>query len=191
MKCTPNLRISSLFTLTVALALIHSEPAFALRESGFEVAGVEFRLVAIEPGSFIMDSNSHDGDERPAHKVNIDYSFDIGKTEVIVAQFRAFVKATGYEKKGWTPDRRCFDHMGTAENRPCQNPGFEQTNNHPIARVDYNDARAFCTWLSQQTGRLFLQSPWLLRSYIRMRTPLGCRIHFNNGFRIAMSIDEH
>jgi formylglycine-generating enzyme required for sulfatase activity len=155
MKYTPYLRISSLIIFTAALAFIHPDPAFALQESAFEVAGVEFQLVAIEPGSFIMGSRSHDGDERPAHKVNIDYSFDIGKTEVTVAHFRAFVEATGYEKKGWTWDRRCSDHMGTVENRPCQNPGFEQTDNHPIVRVDYNDAKAFCTWLSQQTGRQF------------------------------------
>ena len=38
-------------------------------------------------------------------------------------------------------------------------------------------------------GGSFLNPPWLLRSYIRMRTNLGCRVHFNNGFRLAMSFD--
>ena len=155
MKCIPNLRISRLIIFTATLVFIRPALAFALQESGFEIAGTEFRLITIPPGSFIMGSNSHDGDERPAHKVIIDYSFDIGKTEVTIAQFRAFVEAAGYEKQGWTWDRRCSDHIGPVENRPCDNPGFEQTESHPIVRVDYNDAKAFCEWLSQQTGQFF------------------------------------
>jgi len=154
-KFIPTLRIGSLIILAIALAFIRPAPAFTSRESSIEIAGAEFQLVAIEPGSFIMGSNSHDGDERPAHKVIIDYSFDIGKTEVTVAQFRAFVEAAGYEKKGWTWSHRCSDHMGSVENRPCENPGFEQTDSHPIARADYNDAKAFCEWLSEQTGQNF------------------------------------
>jgi len=141
--------------LAVALTLIHSTAAWALPESGFEIAGTEFRLVTIPPGTFIMGSNSADGDERPARKVKIDYGFEIGKTEVTVAQFRAFVEATGYEKQGWAWDQRCSDHIGTVENRPCQNPRFEQTEDHPVARVTYYDAEAFCKWLSEQTGRPF------------------------------------
>ena len=155
MKFIPTLRIGSLIIFAVAFALIHPTLAWALPESGFEIAGVEFQLVAIEPGSFIMGSNSHDGDERSAHKVIIDYSFDIGKTEVTVAQFRAFVEAADYEKQGWTWARRCSDHIGLVEKKPCENPGFEQTESHPIACVDYNDAKAFCKWLSQQTGQNF------------------------------------
>jgi formylglycine-generating enzyme required for sulfatase activity len=155
MDCIKNLRNFCLIIFAAALGFIRPTLTFALQEPRFEVAGTEFQLVTIQPGTFIMGSNSHDGDERPAHKVTIDYSFDIGKTEVTVAQFRAFVKAAGYEKQGWTWDRRCSDHMGPAENRPCQKPGFEQTDNYPIVRVDYYDAKAFCEWLSQQTGQLF------------------------------------
>jgi formylglycine-generating enzyme required for sulfatase activity len=155
MKCTPNLRICHLIIFTATLVFIRPDLAFALQESSFEIAGVEFQLVAIPTGSFLMGSNSHDGDERPAHKVNIDYSFDIGKTEVTVAQFRAFVEAIGYEKNGWKWDNPCTGHIGPVENRPCQNTGFELTENHPIVCVDYNDAKVFCKWLSEQTGQFF------------------------------------
>jgi len=154
-ECTPSSRANHLIVFTVALAFIHPALAWALQESSIEIAGAEFQLVTISPGTFNMGSNSGDGDERPVHKVTINYSFDIGKTEVTVAQFRAFVDATGYEKQGWTWGRRCTDHMGSVQNRPCENPGFEQTESHPIARVSYNDAKIFCKWLSQQTGQLF------------------------------------
>jgi len=154
-ECISYSKAGRLIILTIAIAFIRPAPAFALRESRIDIAGVEFQLVTIPPGTFIMGSDLADGDERPAHKVTINYSFDIGKTEVTVAQFRAFVEATGYEKQGWTWGRRCSDHMGTVENRPCENPRFEQTESHPIARVTYYDAKAFCKWLSQQTGQNF------------------------------------
>jgi formylglycine-generating enzyme required for sulfatase activity len=154
-KCLPNLRIGRIIILIATLVVIRPAMTFAQHESGFEIAGEDFQLVTIQPGTFIMGSDTHDGDERPAHKVIIDYSFDIGKTEVTVAQFRVFVEAAGYEKQGWTWDRHCSDHMGSAENRPCQKPGFEQTDNYPIVRVDFNDAKAFCEWLSKQTGQNF------------------------------------
>ena len=97
-KCTPNLKFNNFIIFTVAIVLNSYTPVYALQESSFEITGAEFQLIAIPPGSFIMGSNSHDGDERPAHKVTIDYSFEIGKTEVTVAQFRAFVKASGYTR---------------------------------------------------------------------------------------------
>ncbi len=155
MKCTPNLRICRLIIFTVTFILIRPDLVFALHESSFEIAGVEFQLVSIPPGSFIMGSNSHDGDERPARKVNVDYSFEMGKTEVTQAQFRTFVEATDYQADGWAWDHRCTDHIGLVENRPCKNPKFETTDSHPIVRVDYNDAIAFCEWLSEQTGNNF------------------------------------
>jgi len=87
MNCSPNLRISRLIIFTAALVIIRPDQAFSLQESGFEIAYVEFQLVSIPASSFIMGSNSYDGDERPAHKVVIDYSFDVGKTEVTAEQF--------------------------------------------------------------------------------------------------------
>ncbi|MBN2130589.1 MAG: formylglycine-generating enzyme family protein, partial [Sedimentisphaerales bacterium] len=36
-------------------------------------------------------------------------------------------------------------------------------------------------------GGSFASPPWLCRSYIRMKTPMGQMVHYNNGFRLAMS----
>ena len=38
-------------------------------------------------------------------------------------------------------------------------------------------------------GGSFASPPWLCRSYIRMKTPMGQMVHYNNGFRLAMSAD--
>ena len=61
------------------------------------IRGVTFEFVRIPSGEFLMGSQTGDSDEKPVHRVRIHESFDMGKTEVTVRQFRAFVQATGYE----------------------------------------------------------------------------------------------
>ncbi|MHC4642307.1 MAG: formylglycine-generating enzyme family protein, partial [Planctomycetota bacterium] len=135
------------------LALILPAPARAMKESRIKISETEFQLVTIPPGTFTMGSDSGDGDERPAHKVTVDYSFDIGKTEVTVGQFRAFVADTVYkttaEKHGGSWLYPCPDQMGGSRKLIWKNPGFEQTENHPAVTISYYDAKAFCKWLSE------------------------------------------
>ena len=85
-ECRPSSRANHLIVLTVALTFIHPALAWALKESSIEIAGTEFQFVTIPPGTFDRGSDSGDGDEKPVNKVTIEYSFDIGKTEVTVCQ---------------------------------------------------------------------------------------------------------
>jgi len=39
-------------------------------------------------------------------------------------------------------------------------------------------------------GGSFGNPAWLCRSYIRMRTPLGCMVHYNNGLRLACAVNQ-
>ena len=52
-------------------------------------------MVWIEGGSFLMGSEDFYPEERPVHEVSID-GFWIDEHQVTVAEFRRFVKATGY-----------------------------------------------------------------------------------------------
>src|SRR2546423_2964458 len=49
----------------------------------------------VPAGSFVMGSDEHYPEERPAHEVQVD-AFTIDEHPVTNAEFRRFVKATGY-----------------------------------------------------------------------------------------------
>jgi formylglycine-generating enzyme required for sulfatase activity len=132
---------------------------------------IGMKLVLIPAGEFLMGSpdGDGDGDEHPQHRVRITRPFYLGATEVTRGQFRRFVDEAGYrtaaEKDGkggnvWN------EAAGKFELDPkCtwQNPGFEQTDEHPVVIVSWNDAVAFCVWLSGKEGvryRLPTEAEW-------------------------------
>ena len=86
----------------------------------------------------------------PAHAVTLP-GFWLGRTEVTVGQYRDFVAATGHATEagcfGWTGDG--FGEVGGS----WQDPGFAQTDDHPVVCVTWSDALAYVDWLSVRTGR--------------------------------------
>ena len=110
--------------------------------------------------------------ETPAHRVILSKPFHIATTEVTVGQFRAFVTATGYqtdaEKNGGAlgcfPDEKNYvDRFHKSPEISWKSPGFEQSEDHPVVAVSWNDAQAFCRWLSQSEGaryRLPSEAEW-------------------------------
>jgi len=143
----------------LSLTLVFPAFASAPRQYTIEVDGLELQLVTLPPGSFMMGSESGGGDEKPVHKVTIDYSFDIGRTEVTVGQFKEFAEATGHktdaELHAGAWHCPCPDRLGYARGRNWHDPGFDQTDEYPVVCVSYNDAKAFCEWLSEQSGQYF------------------------------------
>ena len=120
-------------------------------------------LVAVPTGSFIMGAEEAESKrlnlpeywgvrERPKHRVVIDRAFAIGQSEVTRAGFAAFVRASGY-----APAKGCWHFVGTEwewdEKRSWENPGFAQGDDHPVTCLNWHDATAYVTWLSQTTGK--------------------------------------
>ena len=68
----------------------------------------------------------------PATKVGLT-GFWMGRTEVTVAQFRAFVKATGYQTEAEV----------AADPRTWRDPGFKQGPDHPVVAVSFADVQAY------------------------------------------------
>jgi len=92
-------------------------------------------MVAIPAGEFTMGSANEI--ERPPHAVLVD-AFEIDQFEVTNKDFEKFVTQTGYvtdaEKVGET------SWLYYAKDKP----------KHPVVRVSWNDANAFCEWAEKR-----------------------------------------
>jgi len=122
-------------------------------------------FVLIKRGSFMMGSNSGEADEKPVHKVKIDYNFYIGKYEVTVGEFRKFIDATGYKvdtkSNGgcWIYDKKWQQKSDASWKKPY----FLQTEQSPVVCVSHNDTKAYTKWISKKEGttyRLPTEAEW-------------------------------
>ena len=133
--------------------------------------GVKLELVLIPAGSFVMGDDGGLDDEKPAHKVTIAKPFYLGRYEVTIEQFRRFVEATSYVTDaengagfmgafGWNPDTKDFK---VNDKYSWRNTGFAQSDADPVVNVSWEDAMAFCRWLSRKeskTCRLPTEAEW-------------------------------
>lgn len=130
------------------------------------------KLVKVPAGKFIMGSptkekhRTRDKRESPTREVTISKAFHMGVCEVTRGQYAAFAKDSKYvtqaEREGWTFawNGRLWDKVPGASWRKV---GFEQTDKHPVLCVSYDDAVAFCRWLSKKTSkpvRLPTEAQW-------------------------------
>lgn len=77
-------------------------------------------------------------------------AYSIGRTEITVAQFEAFVKDTGYK-----PANSCRIGKDVRDGASFRAPGFEQGPDHPVVCVSWYDAAAYAEWLTRKTGRQY------------------------------------
>ena len=117
-------------------------------------------LARIQAGEFLMGASDFGRDERPVHRVFVG-EFFIGRFAVTQDEYARFVRATGHP----APSVRglplvtlggrdsMFRELAAPyeweEDRPPANRGT-----HPVVLVRYDDAIAYCRWLSDTLGRL-------------------------------------
>jgi formylglycine-generating enzyme required for sulfatase activity len=122
-------------------------------------------MLLIRGDTFQMGSTVGD-DEQPVHNVTV-RDFYLGKYEVTVTEFKAFIDATGYttdaEKKNgegsylWNSTDSKWElkpginwrHDAEGKRRPLSEY------NHPVIHVSWNDATEYCKWLSRQSGKTY------------------------------------
>ncbi len=132
------------------------------------IPGGEFTMGAVEGDSFARE------EEFPAHQVQVD-SFWVDATEVTNAQFRAFVKATGYKTTAerampagslvFVPDSKADKELywwEFTEQTDWQHPfgpdsNIDTMDNYPVVHVSWFDAMAYASWVGK---RLPTEAEW-------------------------------
>jgi formylglycine-generating enzyme required for sulfatase activity len=99
-------------------------------------------------------------DEYPPHRVRITQPFYLGIYHVTRGQFQHFVNDQGYKTDAEKDGKGGYgtNDEGKWEQKPeytWRNPGFPQTDEHPVVNVSWNDAVAFCEWLSRKEGKTY------------------------------------
>ena len=110
----------------------------------FDVNGVQFKMVYVEGGSFMMGATPEQGDdayddEKPQHKVTLD-DYYIAETQVTQALWQAVMGTTiqtQAQKGSWSTDLR-----GVGDN-------------NPMYYISWNDCQEFIRKLNQLTGKKF------------------------------------
>lgn len=121
----------------------------------YNVNGVNFRMIRVKSGSFIMgDNNSPHSNDKPAHKVTLTKDYYMGETEVTQELWEKI--------------------MG---NNPVVGSDYMTTNSrgsdHPICMVTYEESMEFLSKLSLLTGASFslpTQAEWEFASKGGRRT---------------------
>jgi formylglycine-generating enzyme required for sulfatase activity len=123
------------------------------RESGEELANV-FAAYDAKPEDFSR--------EHPAHRVRITKPFYLGAYEVTLGQFLMFYHDAKYKTDAERDGKGGWGYSGDKDNPVKQSPefvpwntGFEQTMDHPVVNVSWNDAVAFCEWLGRKEGKTY------------------------------------
>ncbi len=130
-------------------------------------------MIEIPAGEFQMGSPDSDElampDEKPQHPVSIMRPILISAHEVTLSQFEKFVVSVKYATEAEQSGEGGYAFDSTKqrlEPHPRSSwraTGFEQTGNHPVVNVTWNDAQAFCSWLSREeraTYRLPSEQEW-------------------------------
>lgn len=117
------------------------------------------RMVKIPAGEFMMGSPSdekwRETDEGPQHRVRL-APFAVAINKVTRGDYAAFVAATqrpdGDGCWVWDVNRGLWAKDAA---RNWRNPGFDQSNAHPVVCVSWDDAQAYAAWVSSKAGKPF------------------------------------
>ncbi len=122
-------------------------------------------MVVVPEGAFVMGSPAAEPDrsdwEGPQRDVAVS-GFAIGRTEITIAQYRAFVEATGWSSTGNCVTFEGGEWRGRPD-RSWENPALPQEDSHPAVCISWVDAKLYADWLSEVTGesyRLPSEAEW-------------------------------
>jgi formylglycine-generating enzyme required for sulfatase activity len=149
-------------TIVAAVMFVYSDSAKSQTADSFRDCRDCPEMVEIPKGSFLMGLDIGRDDQKPMHRITINYRIAVGKYEITLRQFEVFLKETNF-----SPNNGCVVYDLPSFNmnlaKSWADPDFKQNANHPVVCVNWHDAQAYVGWLSAKTGkkyRLLSESEW-------------------------------
>lgn len=117
-------------------------------------------MIPIKGGTFQMGSSQSPDAEEFIHQVAVS-DFELGETEVTIAQFNAFIEASGYRTEAEMETGSYIIESEKWIKKKGINWEDDENGNvrphselmYPVIHVSWTDATLYCQWLSNQTGR--------------------------------------
>jgi len=125
--------------------------------------GVTMKMVLIPAGEFVMGSRGGGRDEHPPHRVMVQQPFWMGVCEVSNRQYARF--DPHHDSRVESTLSACHGVHGHPLNRSEQ----------PVVRITWNEAMAFCRWLSKTSGQQFAlptEAQWEYAARAGTATPM-------------------
>jgi len=149
--------------MTIKAELLKAELNFANGEKVQDVLpGDELgpELIGVPAGRFQMGDMKGAGlsNEKPAKGQVILKPFAIGQHQITVGDFKRFVKDTNYITEAES-ENGCAAFIDGAPKYNTvlnwRNPGFKQTDEHPVVCISDKDSKSYLSWLSKKTQRKY------------------------------------
>jgi formylglycine-generating enzyme required for sulfatase activity len=120
-------------------------------------------FVFIKGGTYLMGSPENETErsiDETQHQVKVD-NFYMAKYPVTLAQFETFIDKTNYHTDA---DKANYNYLSDGKNynkktsvnwRYDTKNELQQDKQHPVIHVSWNDALAYCQWLSKKLNNAF------------------------------------
>lgn len=140
-------------------------------------------MVFVPAGTFHMGAAPQEPGarsyEQPGLRVFLSKAFAVSRTEITRKDFSYFIEETKY-----APSSACSASGHRRWDINWLNPGYHQTEDHPVVCVSYKDAKAYTAWLSKKSGksyRLLSEAEW------EYSARAGTKTAFWNGPKLSKS----
>ncbi len=141
----------TVFTNSIGMKVVLIPPGEFVM--GNDEAGYKLAIKGMLKGSYyerMAAQRGFNNDEEIAHRVRLNKPFYMGACEVTVGQFRQFAEDSGYKTEAERGLVYGQPYKGKAPIRTWRKTFYKQPDDHPVLQVNWNDAVAFCKWLTDK-----------------------------------------
>lgn len=116
-------------------------------------------MIVVPAGRFLMGSPLTEAgrfeEEGPQHTVTVERPFAVSRAPITRREYERFSRASNHQEPdgcaAMNDDGRWVKTAGLG----WQNPGFQQTADHPVVCVSWDEATAYAQWLSRRSGHTY------------------------------------